>query len=143
MINTYWHHNNHLHFDILAMSVSCRYMQYCHGNSSVQMLISLETKSTPSYTQAFKTCRCANVHYVCPRTGKNSWFQSDHNISNLCDNKNVKFHCFNPCKKQPLGTSPVSTPTNSNGVLPFDQKNQAALRIKFPTFPQSEIPIAP
>ncbi len=24
----------------------------------------------------------------------------------LCDNKNVKLHCFNP-RKKPLGTSPV------------------------------------
>ncbi len=24
----------------------------------------------------------------------------------LCDNKNVKFHCFNPGKKQPQGMSP-------------------------------------
>ncbi len=31
------------------------------------------------------------------------------NINSLCDNKNVKIHCFNLCKKQPLGTSPVST----------------------------------
>ncbi len=27
--------------------------------------------------------------------------------NNLCDNKIVKFHCFNPHKKQPLGASPA------------------------------------
>ncbi len=69
------------------------------------MLISLETKSTHSiYIQAFKTCGCINLCYVCPRKARNNWFESDYNISNLCDNKNVKFHCFN--KTQPLGTSP-------------------------------------
>ncbi len=111
---TYWHHNNHLHFDILATSVSYRYMQYCHGNFSVQMLISLDTKSTPSYTQTFKTCRCANVQHVCPKTGRNSLFESDYNISNLCDNKNVKLHCVNPRKKQPLGTSTWSEVMSSS-----------------------------
>ncbi len=106
VINAYWHHNNHLHFNILAMSVSFCYMWYCHGNSFVQMLISLVTKNTPSYTQGFRICRCTNVHYVWPRKGRNSWFERDYNINNLCDNKNDKFHCFHPHKKQPLGTSP-------------------------------------
>ncbi len=27
-----------------------------------------------------------------------------YNINNLCDNKNVRFYCFNRRKKQPLGT---------------------------------------
>ncbi len=73
---------------------------------SIVMVIPLfkcwETKSTPSYTQLFKTCRCANAHYVFHRTDKNNWFESDYNIRNLCDNTNVKFHCFNPRKKQLL-----------------------------------------
>ncbi len=44
------------------------------------MLISLETKSTPSYTEAFKTWMCANVNYVCPRNVRSIWFESDYNI---------------------------------------------------------------
>ncbi len=103
---TYWCHNNYIHFDNLT-SVSCHYMQYYHGSSCVQMLISLETKSTPLYIHAFKTCRCTNMHYACPWNAKNNWFESDYNINILCDNKNVKFHCFNPRKKQPLRPFPV------------------------------------
>ncbi len=66
---------------------------------------SLLAKSTQWYAQVFKPCRYVNVCHVCPRKARNNWFETDSNINNLCDNKNVKFHCFNSYKTQPLEAS--------------------------------------
>ncbi len=48
------------------------------------------------YTQSVRTCRCARVRYVCHRTCRNSWFERDYNISNLCDNKKDQIPLFQP-----------------------------------------------
>ncbi len=85
-------------FLLFATLVCHCHMWYCHGNSCIQMLISSETKSTSSYTQYLKLG--VLMLTVCA-------LETDYNIINLCDNKNVKFHCFNPRKTQPLGISPL------------------------------------
>ncbi len=51
---------------------------------------------------------------------RSNWFETGHN--NLCDNKNVKFHYFNPHKTQPLGASPTFLLTYSL-VLVTTQKS--------------------
>ncbi len=96
LIYTYWRHNNHLHFDILATSVSFCYMRYCHGNSSVQMLINLETKSTPSYTIAFQTCPCTNLYLIWTKNNQYPiyWFASKYTRYVILTQVRINIHGF-------------------------------------------------
>ncbi len=89
IMHTYWHHNSPLHGDsilVMMMSICCCHMQYFHGNScwNVDQL----SKRTPAYTMLFKIARCAMCFL-------NSWFETNYYLNYLCDNKNVKFNCFN------------------------------------------------